>query len=538
MALLELLNNDPKFFYYSGRGKFSQKSIPYSNDRQGGGDSGQPFEQFPLPENASSATKNFYDLNRLGNDYPLRGGSSYNVAALGNPLPEAGKYDTDRIEKFLRTTQGNLFLEKQRRLQFANPKMEVGEVAQPFGEQLGKMSVGGTEYTRVYNQRSLLSQVAVQGSGLHYERIGNKLINGFQSKYYYVVKNKSANKNRLLNLFRTKIVDDPDVDLAYSFELGISSLNNLLFEYQGGPTSAGGIGITTIQRTEDTRQNTETVNTFNYTTLYNQVSEKGKIQEDFRTKVQFTEASSDYLTGSMAVRYGIDTKSGDALGLQKPIILSENENPWENLINQDLINFGFEAINYESNNTFIQFRAFLTNFTDNHTANYNPINYVGRGETFQVYNGFTRGVNFGFILAAQSKDELIPLYDKLNVFVSQLYPDYGPNSFMRTPVVKMTAGDYLYRQPGFLNSINLSIDQDYPWELESGNGSYQLPHIIKADCQFTPLHDFLPRRLTPDISNTSLINQRSNVSYDKSNNLNQLQVLFADNINPPEVIEQ
>ncbi len=66
----------------------------------------------------------------------------------------------------------------------------------------------------------------------------------------------------------------------------------------------------------------------------------------------------------------------------------------------------------------------------------------------------------------------MPLYDKLNVFVSQLYPDYGPNSFMRTPVVKMTAGDYLYRQPGFLNSINLSIEQDYPWELESGDGSY------------------------------------------------------------------
>jgi hypothetical protein len=536
MALLELLNNDPKFFYYSGKGNFTQKSIPYGNDRQGGGDSGQPFEQFPLPENASSVTKNFYELNRVGNDYPLRGGSSYNVAALGNPLPEAGKYDTSRIEKFLRTTQGNLFLEKQRRLQFANPKMEVGEVSQPFGEQLGNISVGGTEYTRVYNQRSLLSQVAVQGSGLHYDRVGNQLITGFQSKYYYVVKNKSANKNRLLNLFRTKIVDDPDVDLAYSFELGISSLSNLLFEYQGGPTSAGGIGITTIQRTEDTRQNTETPNTFNYTTLYNQVSEKGKIQEDFRTKVQLAQATSDYLTGSISIRYGIDTNSGDALGLQNPVIVSENENPWENLINQDLINFGFEAINYNTNNTFIQFRAFLNSFSDNHAANYNAINYVGRGESFQVYGGFTRQISFGFILAAQSRAELLPLYNKLNVFVSQLYPDYGPNSFMRTPVVKMTAGDYLYRQPGFLNSVNLSIEQDYPWEIESGNGIYQLPHIIKADCQFTPLHDFLPRRLTPDITNPSLINQRSNVTYDKSAKLSQVASQFIDNINPPEIV--
>ena len=542
MALLELLNNDPKFFYYSGKGNFTQKSIPYGNDRQGGGSSNQPFEQFPLPENASSVTKNFYELNRVGNDYPLRGGSSYNVTALGNPLPEAGKYDTSRIEKFLRTSQGNIFLEKQKKLQFANPKMEVGEVAQPFGEQLGKISIGGTEYTRVYNQRALLSQVAVQGSGLHYDRAGNQLITGFQSKYYHVVKNKSADKNRLLNLFRTKIIDDPDTDSAYTFQLGISSLNNLLFEYQGGPTSAGGIGITTIQRVENTGLNTETPNTFNYTTLYNQVSEKGKIQEDFRTKTTptFPGVASDYLTDSITIKYGIDTNTGDTLGLQRAVDIPKGDyDPWENLINgknKDLINFGFEAINYESNNTFIQFRAFLTNFGDNHSANYSPVNYVGRGETFQVYNGFTRDINFGFILAAQSKEELLPLYDKLNVFVSQLYPDYGPSSFMRTPVVKMTAGDYLYRQPGFLNSINLSIEQDYPWELESGNGSYQLPHIIKADCQFTPLHDFLPRRLTPDtaIKGNSLINQRNTTTFDASPVLASTEVAVNNNVNAQE----
>jgi hypothetical protein len=542
MALLELLNNDPKFFYYSGKGNFTQKSIPYGNDRQGGGSSNQPFEQFPLPENASSVTKNFYELNRVGNDYPLRGGSSYNVTALGNPLPEAGKYDTSRIEKFLRTSQGNIFLEKQKKLQFASPKMEVGEVAQPFGEQLGIISIGGTEYTRVYNQRALLSQVAVQGSGLHYDRVGNQLITGFQSKYYHVVKNKSADKNRLLNLFRTKIIDDPDTDLAYTFQLGISSLNNLLFEYQGGPTSAGGIGVTTIQRVENTGLNTETPNTFNYTALYNQVSEKGKIQEDFRTKIipTFPGVASDYLTDSITIKYGIDTNTGDAIGLQRPVDIPKGDyDPWENLINgknKDLINFGFEAINYESNNTFIQFRAFLTNFGDNHTATYSPINYVGRGETFQVYGGFTRDISFGFILAAQSKAELLPLYDKLNVFVSQLYPDYGPNSFMRTPVVKMTAGDYLYRQPGFLNSINLSIEQDYPWELESGDGSYQLPHIIKADCQFTPLHDFLPRRLTPGtaIKGNSLINQRNTTTFDASPALASTEVAVNNNVNAQE----
>ena len=108
---------------------------------------------------------------------------------------------------------------------------------------------------------------------------------------------------------------------------------------------------------------------------------------------------------------------------------------------------------------------------------------------------------------------------------------------MRTPVVKMTAGDYLYRQPGFLNSINLSIEQDYPWELESGNGVYQLPHVIKADCQFTPLHDFLPRRLTPGILGKSLINQKRDIQYkttieqNRTNLINQALNNAANTLN-------
>jgi len=533
MALIELLNNDPKFFYYSGQGNFTQKSIPYGNDRPGRGNSQQPFEQFPLPENAAPATLEFYELNKVGNDYPLRGGSSINyVSNFGNPLPLAGKYDRDRISKFLKTSQGNIFLAKQKKLQFANPKMEVGEVSIPFGQPVGNISPGGTEYTRVYNERSLLEQVKAQGSGLHYDRIGNKLINPFFYTYEYTVKNKKASDNRLYNLYNTKISKNFYENPSTTYQLGISTLDNLLFEYNGGPGSVGGDGTTTIRRTEDTTLTNEP-NTFNYNKLSSlkklsddadSTIQKNKIRQDFRTKITptFPGVASDYLRDNITVIYGIGTNTGDEMGKQYPEIIPKvNFNPWANSDGYvpDLINFGFEAIEYNNTNTFIQFRAFLTNFTDNHQATYNPINYVGRGETFQVYNGFTRNVSFGFILAAQSRAELSPLYDKLNVFVSQLYPDYGENSFMRTPVVKMTAGDYLYRQPGFLNSINLSIEQDYPWELESG---IQLPHVIKADCQFTPLHDFLPRRITldpkkPFASSDSLINRNRRVGFNINN---------------------
>jgi hypothetical protein len=552
MALLELLNNDPKFFYYSGPGNFNQKSLTYGNDQPGGGNSQQPFMQFPLPENASSATLSYYKNVETGLDYPLRGGNGTNISVTGATIPEAAKIDKQRIEKFLKTQRGVTFIQKQKALQTANPKMEVGQAAQPFNKQVGTLLQGGIEYTRVYNEgQNTLTQVGVMGSGIHYDRHGLVPYNPFQLKYEYVVKNKNIDLNRLLVLYKTKLQRDTNINSSALFDLGISPSPLTLFEYQGGPDSVGGIGATTIPRFVDTdfdpnSTNNANVFVFNYNQLSDNLSQaskgQGGIKQDFRARFLGNIPSSNYLSGSIPVRYKIDTKTGDAMGLENPILLSENENPWGNLETEDLIKFGFEAINYNTNNTFIQFRAFLNGFSDNNQANYNPINYVGRGETFQVYNGFTRQISFGFILAAQSSAELKPLYNKLNVFVSQLYPDYGENSFMRTPVVKMTIGDYLYRQPGFLNSVNLSIEQDYPWELESSNGSLQLPHVIKAECQFTPLHDFLPRRITPgNIAKTSLINQTSNVEYDKSAGVTRfdksLAEFYANNINPPEVQE-
>ena len=113
MALLELLNNDPKFFYYSGQGNFNQKSITFGNDQPGGGNSQQPFMQFPLPENASPVTLAYYKNVQTGLDYPLRGGNGTNISVTGATIPEAAKIDKQRIEKFLKTQRGYTFIQKQ-----------------------------------------------------------------------------------------------------------------------------------------------------------------------------------------------------------------------------------------------------------------------------------------------------------------------------------------------------------------------------------------------------------------------------------------
>jgi hypothetical protein len=137
---------------------------------------------------------------------------------------------------------------------------------------------------------------------------------------------------------------------------------------------------------------------------------------------------------------------------------------------------------------------------DNYTAEWNAFKYMGRGENFYRYNGFTRTINLGWTVAAQSKEELIPMYKKLNYLASSLTPDYSDNGYMRGNLATLTVGGYLYEQPGIITSINYSVPQESPWEIgindegKFDNKVKELPHIIRVTgFQFIPIHKFVPR---------------------------------------------
>jgi hypothetical protein len=169
-----------------------------------------------------------------------------------------------------------------------------------------------------------------------------------------------------------------------------------------------------------------------------------------------------------------------------------------------------------SNKVYIHFRALLDSMDDNYTAEWNAFKYMGRGENFYRYNGFTRTINLGWTVAAQSKQELIPMYQKLNFLASSLTPDYSKNGYMRGNLATLTVGGYLYEQPGIITSINYSVPQESPWEIGISNQTSnpddtlpipadqdptvkQLPHIIKVTgFQFIPIHNFVPRKQQND----------------------------------------
>ena len=136
-------------------------------------------------------------------------------------------------------------------------------------------------------------------------------------------------------------------------------------------------------------------------------------------------------------------------------------------------------------------------------AKWDSYRYMGRGEEFYVYNGFTRDIGVDFTIYAHSPEEMRPIYQKLNYLMSTFAPDYNDFNKMRGNIGYLTVGDYLYRQPGIFTDIKLSGMLDSNWEIalaepeenEKDKLQYEVPKHIKVNLSFKPIHNFLPRKV-------------------------------------------
>jgi hypothetical protein len=161
----------------------------------------------------------------------------------------------------------------------------------------------------------------------------------------------------------------------------------------------------------------------------------------------------------------------DGIGQDKinliPLYSSE-EDPIQTNSVRDIIKFCIEVMDNNNPNSTVplHFRAYITDLSDNIGADWSEIKYMGRGENFYTYQGFSREVSFNLKVAAHSKQEMMPLYQKLNYLASSLMPDYSNKGFMRGNLHKLTVGEWFYRTPGVLKSMNISIDNDYSWEIK------------------------------------------------------------------------
>tara|TARA_B100001094_G_scaffold329779_1_gene393316 strand:- start:4760 stop:6625 length:1866 start_codon:yes stop_codon:yes gene_type:complete len=213
--------------------------------------------------------------------------------------------------------------------------------------------------------------------------------------------------------------------------------------------------------------------------------------------------------------YGIDASQMSALDKITALKPYEGEIVNANLPVDDLCTFNIAVIKNGAsegrNADYLHFRAYINGFTDNYGATWNDVQYVGRGNKFKSYGGFTRDISMGFTIAATSKAELTPMFTKLNFLASTLAPDYTSAGFMRGNIVRMTVGGYLHEVPGVLTSLTYTIPDDTTWEIgidTEGNSDpsvKELPHRIEVSLAFTPIEDFLPSRQTLSYEDGELV---------------------------------
>ncbi len=184
------------------------------------------------------------------------------------------------------------------------------------------------------------------------------------------------------------------------------------------------------------------------------------------------------------------------------VAVGDTYNPQDDLIPFYISILGYNTVAnpYSDENRTVQFRAYIDSFTDGFSAAWTDFKFMGRGENFYTYNGYTRTVNMSFTIYAHTYPEIKAQYKRLNYLVSSLTPSYSEIGIMRGNFAKMTIGDYLIDTPGIITNINIDIPTESPWETgRNENGTLanrldRLPYMVRiTGLTFLPIQNFVPR---------------------------------------------
>jgi hypothetical protein len=374
----------------------------------------------------------------------------------------------------------------------------------------------------------------------------------------------SINLNRLFNLSKKEPITG-DISYFPKFTFGKNQYDSdILLEYKGGPGSKGKVdGTTQIKYATkndgfkltvfDSNNSSNLLNangarykTWDYSAINSQLLNlDGYTNQDFRFNLNPKEASSFLSSSPNYINKNIEdnlnlgnpgkrsrnrssyTKGSDggkaldklnASYIYKSDVTPGRNNPLYKKDGEysDIIPFIISILNNDNQEaknpgTYrknMHFRAFIDSFSDSYDADWSPIDYMGRAEKLYKYKGFGRKISMAFTVVAQSREEITAMYDKLNFLASSLAPEYldsETSGYMAGNIAYITLGEYIYDQPGIINSLTFDIPEESPWEIgidDAGNrlevgDVRQVPHMIKVTgFNFTPIHKFRPEKQT------------------------------------------
>ena len=139
------------------------------------------------------------------------------------------------------------------------------------------------------------------------------------------------------------------------------------------------------------------------------------------------------------------------------------------------------------------FSAYIKGFKDTFNGTWNDVNYVGRSETFYIYNKFKREVSFNLDIPCFNHNELLSKHRALGQLASTTAGSYN-NNVMSGVFLKVNIGNYLANEYAILNSLSYDIPDDSSWDLDE-----KLAMYIKASFSLTIVPNKRPEYINTGI---------------------------------------
>lgn len=146
----------------------------------------------------------------------------------------------------------------------------------------------------------------------------------------------------------------------------------------------------------------------------------------------------------------------------------------------------------------IVFRAAITSLTDSFNPNWTPVTMIGRADPNYQYTGYSRNLQLTFDVYATDRDEMKPIWRKLNALAGYTAPTYNPDSIaLEAPWMRITIGDLFYQQPVIITSLTYTLqDSDTTWEIniEQDAAMMQAPKKISVTLSLNLIANELPQK--------------------------------------------
>ena len=552
-SLADLANNLSNFQYYSGLGNFNANSLPASDGQLIVKEPGQKWSlglQDTLTPFGAVTTVNrtLADIKRVTKFlYTTPQGPQFLIKQTGLQFSNPNLEHDGEALPTNKPTKGQGF--------FGNVGNSISNFANKISNDYGP--------TRIYNPLGLstLAEVGLVAAGAHLNKHGllpgktdtNDYIN-------YILKKDGDGNNRLLYLaskLSNKSSQENQGSYIFKYKGGAGSTygigtttirkassngrKNTMIDFFDLESGAFGFPIDNLisisgsygnyeAKARTNQERTTRQQRFGYTNDFRET--KNFINEDLLARQATVLASSDYTTLNLEKRIGVSRARTKAERKTNPNYYNDVAETADKINKislfytdslktltlqnlkdangievgniRDMIKFRIKSYDNDSANTagvYMVFRAYINNIKRGIQSKWNPYNYVGRGESFYLYDGFTETISFQFTIMASSRSEMKPLYQKLNYLISTLTPDYNKQNRMRGNISELTIGDFIKYQPGVITSLDIIVDEDANWEIaidepEAGNDSsmHELPHMLKCNMTFIPIYNFLPRK--------------------------------------------